>query len=444
MAEVLNNADQRAKGFRQVLDIMVAGKSTREAILPWQTFLDNCRPEDLVMAVDAAVSDGIDFTLLKPGVSRLINLMHTSLTRHRYKPRAGEFFFSSLMAENRGLLKLLEQGKAATKALNDPNSAAIKAGLAGLVDIASNLAALEIHFRKKENVLFPWFESRYPRFRCVRLMWDIHDDVRQGLKSLSGLLEKAWANLGEGSLPNTSQPAGTIDTRPINAVVGKLYFDLNTNLFREECGLFPVMAAMISDSEGQALFAEAHEYGYAFLDTAQKADYAARAATKTAASVLGSTSGTPDELSIAQGAGAGAAGNTAIGFWGRTGSLPPEILSALFSTIHLDMTWVDENDKVRWFSDSPRRIFPRSPSIIGRDVRNCHPGASVGRVVAILEDFKAGKKDREAFWLNMKGRFIHIEYFALRSPEGLYLGTLEASEDLTEKRLLTGEKRLAK
>jgi hypothetical protein len=131
------------------------------------------------------------------------------------------------------------------------------------------------------------------------------------------------------------------------------------------------------------------------------------------------------------------------GFPGRTGTLPPEILAAMFSTIHLDMTWVDGDDKVRWFSDSPKRIFPRSPSIIGRDVRNCHPGASVGRVVAILEDFKAGRKDREAFWLTMKGRFIHIEYFALRGPGGEYLGTLEASEDLTEKRGLQGEKRLA-
>jgi hypothetical protein len=413
MAEALDNAQNRAQGFRQVLDLMVAGRSTREAIAPWQDILDDARPEDLVMVVDSAVAEGIDFAQLNPGVSRLINLMHSSLVRHRYVPPAGELFFASLMAENRGLLKVLDQGKAATKALNDPTTAS--SGLAGLAGLVSTLESMEIHFRKKENVLFPWFEARYPQFRCVRLMWELHDDARRGLKSLAGLLEKA-----RDRATSATETASTIDTRPINAVVGKLYFDLNTNLFREECALFPVMASMISGAEGQSLFAEAHEYGYAFLEESEAAAYSAQATAMTA------TTDSP-----------------VAGFSGRTGSLPPEILAAIFSTIHLDMTWVDRDDKVRWFSDSPKRIFPRSPAIIGRDVRNCHPGASVGRVVAILEDFKAGRKDREAFWLTMKGRFIHIEYFALRGPGGEYLGTLEASEDLTEKRGLQGEKRLA-
>ncbi|MGD9939973.1 MAG: PAS domain-containing protein [Clostridia bacterium] len=425
MAEALNNAAQRARGFRQVLDLMVAGKSTRAFLAPWQAILDDSRPEDLVMVVDAAVADDIDFELLKPGVSRLINLMHASLVRHRYVPAPGELFFSSLMAENQGLLKVLGQGKAATKSLNDPDTAA--SGLAGLSTLIARLEAVEIHFHKKENVLFPWFEARYPQFRCVRLMWDIHDDARKGLRSLASLVETAQAVVaGSGNPSDSAGSGGSIDTKSINAVVGKLYFDLNTNLFREECALYPVMASMISGPEGRSLFAEAHEYGYAFLDEEEIASYSAKAKVVTE----------PDS-------GIHATGPVAAGFSERTGSLPPEILGALFSTIHLDMTWVDADDKVRWFSDSPKRIFPRSPAIVGRDVRNCHPGASVGRVVAILEDFKAGKKDREAFWLTMKGRFIHIEYFALRGADGSYLGTLEASEDLTEKRSLTGEKRLA-
>ena len=438
MAEALNNARQRAQGFRQVLDLMVAGKSTREALAPWQSIFDDSRPEDLVMVVDAAVSDGIDFALLKPGVSRLINLMHTSLIRHRYEAPKGELFFSSLMAENRGLQKVLDQGKTATKALNDPEPATAASGLAGLSGLVSALQSMEIHFHKKENVLFPWFEARYPQFRCVRLMWELHDDVRKGIKSLAGLLELAKLN-----------STVLIDTRPINAVLGKLYFDLNTNLFREECALFPVMASMLPMANGLALFVEAHEYGYAFLEESEAAAYSAQAVAMTATtennlpkSAQESTGTSGSGPQAARSSGIPVTDSPVAGFTGRTGSLPPEILGALFSTIHLDMTWVDVDDKVRWFSDSPKRIFPRSPSIIGRDVRNCHPGASVGRVVAILEDFKAGKKDREAFWLTMKGRFIHIEYFALRDPNGAYLGTLEASEDLTDKRGLTGEKRL--
>lgn len=464
MAKAPNNTGQRVQGFRQVLDLMVTGKSTREALAPWQSILDDSRPEDLVLVVDAAVADGIDFSLLKPAVSRLINLMHASLVRHRYVPQDSQPFFATLMAENRGLLKLLEQGKAATKALNytDPGIAA--SGLAKLSRLVVSLEAMEIHFRKKENVLFPWFEARYPQFRCVRLMWDIHNDARGGLKSLSALLEKARVPAtGNGdALPppahsGSIDQAGMIDARPINAVLGKLYFDLNTNLFREECALFPVMAPLIPAAEDQAMLAEAHEYGYAFLDAAEEAELSAKAALAAVATAAAATAGTattgttrttgtvqgstiPHESVVQTGQGIG---NHTTSFSGRTGSLPPEILTAMFSTIHLDLTWVDAEDKVRWFSDSPRRIFPRSPSIIGRDVRNCHPGSSVDRVVAILEDFKARRKHHEAFWLTMKGRFIHIEYFALRGPDGKYLGTLEASEDLTEKRGLQGEKRLA-
>jgi hypothetical protein len=438
MAEALNNAGQRAQGFRQVLDAMLAGGSSKEALEPWQPLLDDSRPEDLVMVVDTAVADGIEFSQLKPAVSRLINLMHASLVRHRFDPQCAEPFFAALMAENCGLLKVLEEGKAATKALNDPDPAIQASGLSRLTDLVARLRAVEIHFHKKENVLFPWFEARFPQFRCVRLMWELHDDARRSLKSLASMLEKVRdTSSGTSNAAPADAPAKLLDTRPINALVGKLYFDLNTNVFREECALFPVMAPLVPAAEGHAMFTEAHEYGYAFLDEAEETAFSDRVASqpgekateKTAVKAANATAARDGETGVA-------------GFSGRTGSLPMEILGALFSTIHLDMTWVDADDKVRWFSDSPKRIFPRSPSIIGRDVRNCHPGASVGRVVAILEDFKAGRKDREAFWLTMKGRFIHIEYFALHGPDGSYLGTLEASEDLTDKRGLQGEKRL--
>jgi DUF438 domain-containing protein len=88
-------------------------------------------------------------------------------------------------------------------------------------------------------------------------------------------------------------------------------------------------------------------------------------------------------------------------------------------------------------------VFPRSPAIVGRDVRNCHPPESLKRVLALIEDFRSGRREREAFWIELRGRFVHIEYFALRGPAGEYLGVLEASEDLTDKRALAGEKRLA-
>jgi len=404
---------------------------------------------DLVAVVDAAVADGVDFSLLKPAVSKLVNLLSTALAAMRHVPEPGERLFASLMAENAGLLAVLERGKALARSLNDATTARVKEGTlaaaAGLKALVTELGAIDIHYIKKENVLFPFFEARWPRYRCVRLMWEIQDDARRGLRELAALLEpSSWTATGSF--------APGPDIAAVNKALGRLYFDLNANVTREECALFPVMAPLIGKADGERLFMEMAEFGYCFLDPAAIGRFSVpptgteQGLSDPGGSAMGSEHGGETGLGTEHGAVGSAMGTEhggGTGFTGRTGSLPPEVLAALFGTIPLDMTWVDADDKVRWFSDSPHRIFARSPAIIGRDVRNCHPGASVGRVVAIIDAFRAGTRDREAFWLTMGGKFIHIEYFALRAPDGRYLGTLECSQDLTGRRALSGEKRLA-
>jgi hypothetical protein len=482
MSELMMDGVERSAAFKRLLAAMVAGGNSREMVDSYRPLLNTAVPADLVDVVDSAVADGLAFDVLKPAVSRLINLMHTALSRQRLAPvldwtasqaagqaasqaasqaagqaesqpegqaAGSELFFAALVEENRGLLRLLDTGKPAVSEMNSPDAERRAAGARQLTAMVRDLATIEIHLRKKENILFPWFEARYPRYRCVRLMWDIHDDIRKDLRGLEALL-KPLVNPAAGQADDQADDqadgqadgqadaasAGGIDIKAVNAALGRLYFDINTNIFREECALFPVMLPLMSGVDLQSLFMEAHEYGYAFMDDQHSAWFTAAFGALAASRVGSKASGTGEAVS---GSGSGEAG----GFSCRTGQLPAAVLAALFSTIHLDMTWVDADDRVRWFSDSPRRIFPRSPAIIGRDVRNCHPGASVGRVVAILAAFRSGARDHEAFWLTSGGRFIHIEYFALRDPDGRYLGTLEASEDLTAKRALSGEKRLA-
>ena len=106
------------------------------------------------------------------------------------------------------------------------------------------------------------------------------------------------------------------------------------------------------------------------------------------------------------------------------------------------MTFVDRNDKVKYFSQGTERIFQRNRAILNRDVRLCHPPSSAHVVDRIIEDFKSGKQSRAPFWIQMGDKFIFIEYFALRSEKGEYLGTLEVSQDLTELRKLEGEQRI--
>ncbi len=125
-----------------------------------------------------------------------------------------------------------------------------------------------------------------------------------------------------------------------------------------------------------------------------------------------------------------------------TGSFTRDELAALLNTLPLDITFVDREGRVRFFSQGADRAFPRTVSVLGREVSNCHPPASVHIVEQIVADLKSGKKDHEDFWIEMKGRLIHIRYFAVRGADGGYLGVLETTQDIAPLKAITGEKRL--
>lgn len=126
----------------------------------------------------------------------------------------------------------------------------------------------------------------------------------------------------------------------------------------------------------------------------------------------------------------------------ETGILNIEELSHMLDTLPIDITFVDKNDTVKYFSQSKDRIFARPKTVIGRSVQNCHPPASVHVVEDIVNDFKSGKKDSEEFWINMGSKYVYIRYFAVRDNEGKYLGTVEVTQDIKPIQQITGEKRL--
>lgn len=126
----------------------------------------------------------------------------------------------------------------------------------------------------------------------------------------------------------------------------------------------------------------------------------------------------------------------------ETDALTLEQINLLLTTLPVDVTFVDEHDEVRFYSQTRDRIFPRTPAVIGRKVQHCHPPESVHRVQQILDDFRAGTRDAAEFWIQMGGRFIHIRYFPLRDAAGAYRGTLEVTQDIAPLRALTGERRL--
>jgi hypothetical protein len=126
----------------------------------------------------------------------------------------------------------------------------------------------------------------------------------------------------------------------------------------------------------------------------------------------------------------------------ETGALSKEEVEAILNTLPVDVTFVDKDDTVRYFNRSEERIFVRTKAVIGRKVQQCHPQKSIHIVNRILEDFKSGREDVAEFWINFKGRLIHIRYFAVRDRNGEYLGCLEVTQDITDIKRIEGEKRL--
>jgi Uncharacterized conserved protein len=131
----------------------------------------------------------------------------------------------------------------------------------------------------------------------------------------------------------------------------------------------------------------------------------------------------------------------------QIGAMTPEQIAMIFTHLPVDITFVDEGNDVRFYSGGKNRVFERTPDIIGRNVLNCHHPDSVQIVFKILEDFRAGTRDTAEFWIQTQpdepeNRFIHIRYFAVRDPQGKFLGTLEVTQDVTDIRKLTGERKL--
>ena len=123
-------------------------------------------------------------------------------------------------------------------------------------------------------------------------------------------------------------------------------------------------------------------------------------------------------------------------------SLNVETVEALLNALPVEVSFIDENDQVRYFNKNGNRIFPRSKGILGLKVEKCHPAKSLQKVLQILEAFKSGKRDTAAFWINLKGRLVYIRYFCVRDKQNKYLGTLEVTQDITDVQKIIGEKRL--
>jgi DUF438 domain-containing protein len=267
---------------------------------------------------------------------------------------------------------------------------------ADLTVLVERLGDIELHYQRKENQLFPLLEA-HDFAAPSQVMWAIHDDIR-------ALLKKAKTELAQNQI------------KEVQTTLKDLLHTIREMIYKEEHILFPTALELLSDAEWVKVRKGEEEIGYAWIQPE----------APWSAAVPEEPKPEPGEEKI----------NLDTGFISR------EMVNLLLTHLPVDVTLVDEEDRVAYYSQGKERIFPRSPGIIGRKVQRCHPPSSVHVVNQLLDAFRKGEKDQAEFWIELKGRFIHIRYFALRDAIGLYKGCLEVSQDVTEVRKLEGQRRL--
>jgi len=377
----------------------------------------------LIKGVSAAEVAAMEQSLIDGGmpveeVQRLcevhVQVFESSLAKGGRPSEMAGHPVHSLLEENKLAWKKAGALKAAARAwvLGFGSAEAAKAAL-------EDLSAVIIHYTRKENQLFPYLE-RQGFTGPSRVMWGKHDEIRALFKDA----QEALAGPSRGFLGLA---------RTLGGKIRKM-------IFMEEHILIPEAVRRLSDREWAEIRQGEEAIGFAWIAPASL--YDAGLVLANSAAAVAEPLATAKAVPVGE-ASAAAQARAIPGLLDlSTGKVQKELLDIALRTMPIDISIVDENDKVLYYSDSPHRLFPRSPAAIGRSVQNCHPQKSVDTVNKILASFRSKEKDKARFWIEMGGRFILIEYFALYDAAGIYRGTLEVSQDLTELRALEGQRRL--
>ena len=298
--------------------------------------------------------------------------------------------------------------------------------------VFDSLAEWRIHLSRKQNQLYPMLEN-HGFDRPTRIMWTFDDGVRDAISASYALLREDKYEEFLASVPET---------------LAKLR-DLNS---KELEVLLPTSFKLLSDEEFVRMSKNDHEIGYAIINAPGL--YVVPGINDSAASLNGNAASQNSAVSneflndlagllskyVGPVSGAQVGKDTVLDV--ATGKLTLEQINLLFRHLPVDLSYVDENELVKFYSDTPHRIFPRSANVIGREVKNCHPAKSVHVVEEIVEKFRSGEQNQAEFWINKPGLFIYVIYTAVRDENGKFRGVLEMMQDCTHIRELEGSRTL--
>ncbi|NLD26442.1 MAG: DUF438 domain-containing protein [Acholeplasmataceae bacterium] len=400
MSELINNSEFRQKKLKELIKSLHEGKTVDEVKSEFQKHFADVSTSEISQIEQALIKEG----LAVEEVQRLCDV-HATVFKGSISDIHSTKDYSKIPGHPVNVF--IEENKAIEELINEdifPNLRSLEEKIDHnkylLVRIGfDRLQEIERHYSRKEYLFFPYLE-KHNITAPPKVMWGVDDEIRADIKAVIAMLNSTGVNI--------------IQLKEQAEVVLQKVLDM---VFKENNILIPLMAETFSLYEWIKIDEATPEFGYTLVKPTR------------------SWKVEPEETSQED-----KVVSEEIPF--DAGSLTSEEANAIFNTLPFDLTFVDKDDKVKYFTQGKERIFSRPKTIIGREVSLCHPPASVKIVEGIINSFKAGEKEHEDFWIRLENLFIHIRYFAVRDRNGNYLGTLEVTQNIKPITELEGEKRL--
>ena len=403
MSEFINNREHRQKLMKEVIKELHEGKTVEEVKAKFAEAIKGVRAQDIGKMEVELVKEGLPIEEIQNLCDVHAEVFKGSIEEIHHPEEIPGHPVHTMRLENKALEEHME--KSIRPNLEKFKKDDSKENVFDLISDINLLWDIDKHYSRKENLIFPYLE-KHGITAPPKVMWGVDDEIRAKIKDVK-------LSLTDYKGEKESLIEKLEDT----------LHQISEMIFKEDSILFSMSLDTLTEEEWIKIYEESDEIGYAFIDSLE--DW------NRAKIDLGEKS--KEE-------GQDLNDNAYVKF--DTGYLMPEEIENIFNSIPGEVTFTDKDNIVRYFSKGDERIFTRTKAVIGRNVENCHPPASVHIVDKLVEDFRTGKKDSEDFWIRMGERFILIRFFAVRNKEGEFLGTLEFAQDIAPIQEITGEKRL--
>jgi PAS domain S-box-containing protein len=400
----MGKEEDRLSALKDMIQELHAGKGPQEVKAKFKQLLARVSPEEIAKIEEKLIEEGMPREEVRRLCDVHLAVFQESLDKQKVDVQRGHPLHT-FMEEHKIFSQDAERLQAVTQKLKQTDDLrAAREEMNHLKEITQHLMEKESHNVREENVLFSYLE-KHGITEPPAIMWTEHNEMREKMKKLSGLMESAPQD-------DFSKFACSLETLAME--IGE---SLSNHIYKENNILYPAALKAIAQEEWPRIRRECDQLGYSVF-TPECLESAGQAAPKGSGAI-------PEGLMALE-----------------PGPLSLRELEALLDSLPVDISFVDHEDKVRYFNQPKERIFPRTKAVIGRSVQKCHPQKSVHVVNQILDDFRNGRRDEAEFWIQMGGRLVHIRYFPVLDKQGNYLGCLEVTQDITDIKKIEGEKRL--